>query len=107
MNLTVWILLLVASLFYTTAEYLSKVWTTRPSLWFGVLITLIYAVPVWFWLPALKRYNSLSILGAIWVAVYVVISVLLGWLVFGEAISTRHWVGIGLALVSIIILSLP
>jgi len=105
MNLTVWLLLLVSSLFYTSAEYLSKVWTTRPGFWFGALITLLYAIPVWMWLPALKRYNSLSVLGAIWVAVYVAISVLLGHWVFGEAISARHWVGLGLTLVAVVLLS--
>jgi len=106
MNWTITFWLSCSLVFYCAAEYLSKKWTLTQAHWMAALAVLGYALNALFWFPALKNHGSLAVLGSIYAVAYVLATVAIGWLGFHEAITLRQWVGIGLALVSITLLSL-
>ena len=89
---------------YGAGEYFSKLWSQRPSIGMAVLVLASYCVAALCWLPALRAHGSLGILTTIFSVVGTVVGVLIGLLLFHEPISTKQFVGIGLALVSIALL---
>ena len=106
MNWTIACWLSCSLLFYSAAEYLSKKWTLTQAHWMAAAAVLGYALNAVYWFPALKNHGSLAVLGSIYAVAYVLSTVAIGWLGFHETINTRQWLGIGLAIVAITLLSL-
>lgn len=70
------------------------------------MVVGIYALGTLSWLPALLHKNELAIMGTAWLLLATVATVVIGFFVFGETLSTLQWIGIGLALVALVLLSL-
>lgn len=105
MNWTIAFWLSCSLLFYCAAEYLSKKWALTQANWMAGLAVAGYALNAVCWFPALKNHGSLAVLGSIYAVAYVLGTVAIGWLGFHEIITLRQWLGIGLAIVAIILLS--
>jgi multidrug transporter EmrE-like cation transporter len=100
-----WAFISASIFFYGVGEYFSELWVLHGRWQSIAFVLLADAVSVLFWLPALKSKNSLVLLGIFWLIGAMVMSVLLGMVVFGESIKTVHIIGIVLALVSGILLN--
>ena len=103
-NYIIW--LAVSALFFATGEFLSKKFALNPNITLVVMILLVYSVSVLLWLPAILQKNQLSVVGTIWSVLSLLITVLIGVLIFGEKLSFTGLIGIILAFVAIIFLSI-
>jgi len=101
---TIWLLLSTA--FFAWGEYLSKKWGMNPGWFFAIFIALVYGIGSMFWLPYLLYKNELAIRGTIWSVVSLVVTVMLGVLIFHEKISLVQIVGLLLAFVAVALLSI-
>lgn len=95
----------LAMVFYTLGEWSSKLYANTHRAGYVVLGMLGYGLNALLFFPALKHWNSLSMLGTIWNTLYAVITLVLALGVFHEAITIRQMVGLAFALVAIILLS--
>jgi multidrug transporter EmrE-like cation transporter len=59
------------------------------------------------WINALVLKNQLVVVGMVWVLACTLSTVFVGAVAFGEAVSLQQWIGVLLAIISVIILSLP
>ena len=103
--LPVWAWLLISILFYAVGEYISKTWANSPStseLWAVIAAS---AMSAFFWLPALFTKNHLAIVGTTWIVLATITTIILGVVFFGEKLSALQWMGVALALTSLVILS--
>lgn len=103
-NYIIW--LIASSLFFAGGEFLSKKFALNPSWVLVGLIILSYSVSVLLWLPAILQKNQLSIVGTIWSVLSLLITVLIGTIIFSEKLSITGIIGIIFAFLSIILLSL-
>jgi drug/metabolite transporter (DMT)-like permease len=102
-----WIIWLLCSLaFYTVAEYVSKLFSNAPGIcWKWIWWAWgAYSINVFFWLASLKSKNELAILSTIYSLAYIISSVFLGYVMFGELITTRQWIGIVLSIIAVSIM---
>lgn len=106
MTFTVALIVLVASIFYGFGEYYSKVYANTASM--KALFTALgfYNLTCLCWFPALKRLNSLTVLGTIWNISYAIITIVLGVVIFGETLTVLQIIGIILGIGAIICLSI-
>ena len=102
-NYIVWLIL--SAVFFAGGEFLSKKFALKPSVILVVCILLVYSVGILFWLPAILQKNQLSVVGTLWSVLSLLITILMGVIVFGEKISFTGIIGIIFAFVSIILLS--
>ena len=79
--------LAVAMVFYTIGEIFSKLFANSPSTSKAIAAIIGYTLNAVCFLPALKYFNSLSVLGTIWNICYVVITLGLGIFIFGESLT--------------------
>lgn len=102
-----WYWTFYSMVFYTIGEWSSRKWLQHPvNRWYIVICLVGYAINSICWLPALKLQGSLSNIGTIYAILYLTITIFLGALVFNESISIKQWVGIGFAMLSILMLEL-
>lgn len=106
MTTTVFLIFIVSMIFYGLGEYFSKGFANTGSSKSVVFALLSYLAGAATWLPALKRFNSLSVLGTIWNVGYIIISIVLGVVVFGEVLTTLQIIGLILGIAAIICLSI-
>jgi multidrug transporter EmrE-like cation transporter len=106
MTVTVALIILVASVFYGFGEYYSKIYANTASI--KALLTSLgfYNLTSLCFFPAIKRMNSLSVLGTIWNVAYMIVTIFLGVVVFGEVLTTLQIIGIILGIAAIICLSI-
>lgn len=104
MTVTLWII--IAMIFYTIGEYYSKKYANTSLKSFGVIALIGYLVNAFCFLPALSKMNSLTVLGTIWNVLYVIITLVIGLVIFRETITTTQMIGVGLGFISIILLSI-
>jgi uncharacterized membrane protein len=86
--------LLGSMVFFAGGEYLSKLWSLRPSLLLWLAVPAAYALGTLFWLPALRAGKGLAVTGMAWTVMSVLVTVLMGVAVFGERLTPREWAGI-------------
>ena len=103
-NYIIW--LVFSALFFSCGEYFSKKFALNPSFTYVLYIALAYFVGTMFWLPALMQRNQLSIVGAMWSVLSLLMTVFIGVVLFKEGLSALGIVGIVLALISIVVLAL-
>jgi len=103
-NYIVWLIL--SALFFAVGEYFSKKFALNPRVMYVLLILAAYCVGTLAWLPAILQKNSLSIVGTMWSVLSLFATVLIGVLIFGEKLSLIGIVGIVMAVISIILLSI-
>ena len=100
-----WVYIGFSVLMYSAGEYFSKIWVNNPSWQTIIFLVIVDVISVLLWLPALKQRNSIVLLGIFWLVSALVANIILGLVVFHETIKLVHIIGIGLALVSGILLS--
>ena len=103
--MTVSLPLAIASLlssvaFYAGGEYFSKLWGLAPGAGLMVAALVCYTVSALLWFPALLYRDQLSTVGIDWEVLALCATLLLGFLVFHEAISLKNWIGLILGLVA-------
>jgi len=98
--------LVLSALFFAVGEFLSKKFALSPKVLYVVLILGAYTLGTLAWLPAILQKNSLSIAGTIWSVLSLFATVLIGVLIFGEKLSATGIIGMILAVMSIILLSM-
>lgn len=102
-----WLLLTVMAfnLFFSTlGDVSAKLWgvTTNPKwLYFGFFINIMTVLTF----MVVIRLGGLAIATAVVLLLTILINTIIGFAIFGEALSLSQWVGIGLALVAIALLS--
>jgi probable blue pigment (indigoidine) exporter len=101
-----WLWLVFSALFFASGEYLSKRWGMNPSFGFALIVVVTYAFGTFAWLPALLHKNQLAIMGTLWLVFAIVATISIGVLVFGEKLNLMQWIGVFLALASLILLNL-
>ena len=106
MNLIVWILVAMAMVFYSLGEYFSKMYANTLMWKYGLIACMGWTGSALCFLPALQKFNSLSVLGTIWNLGYVMITLFIGICIFRESITTTQIVGLIFGLISIVLLSL-
>ena len=98
--------LTLSGLFFACGEYLSKKFILHPQWWILVLLLCMYCLGVLAWLPALMQKRDLSVTGTLWSVISLCMTVLIGLLIFRERITLLRVCGIGLAVASIVLLSM-
>ena len=100
----VWLLLSV--LFFGFGEYLSGRFITGPSWWLALMIMAVYALGSAAWLPAIALGKSISVTGTCWNVLSMVVTLVVGLAIFQETPTILKMVGIFLALVAVVLMSL-
>jgi len=103
-NYIIW--LIFSSLFFAVGEFLSKKFTLNPNLVLVIIIVVVYSVSVLLWLPAILQKNQLSVVGVMWSVISLLITILIGTIIFGEKLNMLSILGIIFAIISTILLSL-
>ncbi len=98
--------LLLSVMFFGMGEYLSKKFALEPSIWLAMTIVPMYALGSLAWLPAIYKGQNLSTVGTIWNLLSLIITLIVGMVIFKEAITPMQYVGIGFAMVAIVLMSL-
>ncbi len=99
----VWLML--SASFYAGGEYFSKLWAINPTVGTSVQVVMCYSFAALTWLPALLHKNEITIMGASWLLLATVVTVIIGFFVFSESLTYLHWVGVGLACTAMVLLS--
>lgn len=97
--------LILSGLCFAAGEYFSKDWANTKSSLSMLFAFASYMIGTAVWFPAIDSKNHLAIVGTIWSVLSFLGSIAIGTLVFGEKLSTVGWVGVAMALGSIILLS--
>lgn len=103
-NYIVW--LVISALFFAIGEFLSKKFAFNPKFFYVIMIVIIYSFSTLAWLPAILQKNSLSITGTIWSVLSLLVTILIGVLIFGERLSIIGIIGIIMAVIAIVLLSI-
>ena len=98
-----WGLLLVAAALELTGDIALK-WWAETNRWLGFGIGLvIYSLALIIFAVLLRR-AELAVIFALWVGIAAVLLTLVGWWLFGEALSVRRLAGIALVMGGTILL---
>jgi drug/metabolite transporter (DMT)-like permease len=97
--------LLISACFFAGGEYLSKRWGMAPSFNFALLVTFVYSFGVLAWLPALLHKNQLVFMGTLWTVLSTLVTVAIGFFIFHEKLSALQWLGVLLAFVAMLFLT--
>ena len=101
-----WVWIAVSTVFFAFGEFLSKKFALNPGWGLFGFILLVDVISVTTWLPAIFEKNHLSTTGVVWSIVSLMMTALIGVLVFGEKLNTVQTVGIFLGIISVVLLSL-
>lgn len=101
----VWGWLLLTVVFTVLGEYLSKEFALQPNFWLAVVTIASYTVGALAWLPVLLLRNRLAEMGAMYLLLVLVGTILVGLVFFREAVNIYEGVGLVLAVVSVILLA--
>jgi len=98
--------IVIGMIFYIIGEYYAKKYANISLRYFGAISLFGYSIGTVCWLGALSKYNSLSILGTMWNVLYIIITLVMGIVIFKESITTIQIVGLFFAFIAIILLSI-
>ncbi len=101
-----WVVFVAMTLLSLGGDVAIKVAGAGPTVRWGMFAigAGAYAVGAFAWLYLLRQ-APISVLGVLWPVAAAIALVLLGAVVFHEPIETRTWVGLGLGIVALGILS--
>lgn len=105
MNINYIFWLIASAIFFAFGEFLSKKFSLNPKTSYVILILVVYSIGVLFWLPAILQKNQLSIVGTMWSVMSLLLTILIGVLIFNEKLSLIGILGIIFAFISIILLA--
>lgn len=104
MHYLLWLSL--SAVFFAIGEYWSKKFANEQRASYIGVILAAYLLTSIFWLPALVQKNHLAVVGTVWSVITLMVTILMGVVVFGERLSGPQWLGVGLATMSIVLLNL-
>jgi multidrug transporter EmrE-like cation transporter len=96
---------LLSALCTALGGYASKIYASNETAANMVLPFLMYNLGAFLWLKALADSQQLAILGAIVSTLSLLATVLVGAFFFKEHLNPHHWVGVGMAVVSVYMLA--
>lgn len=99
----VWLLL--SGLLNALGEYLSKTWGNNPSWRLVAMVAAAYALSSIVWPPAMLHKNKLSTMGTAWLLIATILTLFLGVVVFDEHLSGQQLVGVFLAVVALLFIT--
>lgn len=97
--------LAISVVFTVAGEIFSKAFANNPSVLFAVTAVFLYTLGTVAWLPVILMRNRLAEVGSAWLLLTLVGAVVIGVFVFGETLNTYETVGLGLAVVALILLA--
>jgi len=100
-----YLLVMLSLVFFAISESISKLWANEPRWWLAALVVFFYCLIALTWLPALKEHNHITSLGTFWNMGALLLTVLIGAVLFREDVSMRQWIGIVLAFIACILVS--
>ena len=98
--------LIISGTFFAFGEFFSKKFALNPSLSWIVYLIIVDVLSLLAWLPAIMEKNQLSVIGTMWSVISLLLTVLIGVLIFGEKLNSMSIAGIIFAFISVILLSL-
>ena len=98
--------LITSGIFFAFGEFFSKKFALHPRFSLLFYLLLVDVISLIAWLPAIMEKHQLSIIGTMWSVISLLLTVLIGVIVFGEKLNTLSILGIILALISVVLLSL-
>ena len=98
--------LVISSVFFAWGEYFSKRFGLTPSVHLVLMIFLVNAFCTLTWLVAIVQRNELGVVGVIWSVLSMLVTVLVGVIVFGERPSIVGIAGIIMAMIAVVLLSI-
>lgn len=88
-------------------DYFAKKWSiTSYSMNNFVLAVVTYNLMIVTWLFAVKNSKEISIIGTVWLLLGHGCLILVGAVIFKETLTTAQWIGICLAAVALILMTL-
>ena len=99
-----WLLLGISASGVITGDYFAKLWSTNQRGLFILLSIAGYAVSSLFYIPTLLR-GGLVVTSIIWCVLSIIGFLFIGVYMFHESLSGLQWVGVGLGITSLIVLS--
>jgi drug/metabolite transporter (DMT)-like permease len=106
MNASVYLWLILSSLFYAGGEYYSKKWADNSTAFNLAMLFVTYILGACAWLPAIKETKLLAVTGMFWLLFAIFAAVGLGVFVFGEKLSVTQVIGVVLAVIACILLEM-
>ena len=103
-NYFVW--LLISAVFFAAGEFLSKKFALQPKFVFIFWVLVVDSIGTLAWLPAILAKQQLSIVGALWSVLSLLLTVTLGLLIFHEKLNVIGTAGTIAAFVAVFLLSL-
>jgi multidrug transporter EmrE-like cation transporter len=94
----------VCIIFEIIGDYLFKKWTMTNKTWELIVGTTGYIISSLLWLYSLK-YEDLSKASVIFIVLSLVALTLIGVYCFDETLTTLNWIGVVLATIAIILVS--
>ena len=92
--------------FELLADIMAKEFQGNPSYWpFAVMALLFYVFANSFWLLSLRQGATLSIGATIFSVASAALAVFVGVYLYKETVSVHQWIGIGLGVVSLMLVT--
>lgn len=98
------LLITIAALTTIGGDYLGKLWSVNLQPWAFWAGFALYALTTFFYFPTLLR-EGLIVTSILWTVLATVGFLIIGYFVFGENLSTTQWIGVGLGVLAVGILS--
>jgi multidrug transporter EmrE-like cation transporter len=102
--MALWFWFILSGLSFALGEYLSKVWALNQNHRVLVLMVLSYVVSSLAWAPIIRARPQLAMMGMLWMLVATCATLTLGVGVFHEKLEFAQWVGVCLAIVSMMLI---
>ncbi len=102
---SLWVWLLIAAALELTGDLAFK-WWAETDRWPGLAVgLLVYGLALIIFAYLLRR-AELAVIFVLWVGVAAVLLALAGWLLFGEALSSRRLIGMALVIGGLVLLQM-
>jgi len=103
-KIPVFVLLVLAAAATIAGDYVGKLWSLNLKPWTFWFAFTLYALTALFYFPTLLR-EGLIVTSILWTVLATVGFLAVGVLIFHEHLTLLQWFGVGLGVVSVIILS--
>jgi len=104
-NVNLWIWFAICGVTFAIGEYVSKRWAITSNNWLLVVMVMSYAGGSLAWAPIIKNKTELARMGMIWMIVASICTIGLGVLVFREKLAVWQWLGVGLAIIAMVLIA--
>jgi multidrug transporter EmrE-like cation transporter len=95
----------IGMLFYGLGEYSAKAYANSLKLSWAAISILSYAATGAAFLPAIKVFNSLAVLSAVWAVASALVTLLIAIVLFHETLGARQIAGVAMGIAAIVLLS--